>query len=132
MHRLADSSQSTQLAITGIVGGAGYWYFGSTASELITTDLALKAPFSGRSLLIKGITVDRIVAASVLVNAYTTYPCLVLVIQACQPACTLLALHGTCQEHHHAIALLSHFQCNLSSAGHQLKVCMMQQLLVSA
>ena len=69
----------------GIVGGAGYYYFGSTASELVTTDLAAKAPFSGRSLLLNGVTVDRVVAASVLVNAYTTYPCLILVIQVGLP-----------------------------------------------
>ena len=64
-----------------IVGGAGYWYFGRTVSALVTTDLAINAPFSGKSILVPGVTVDRIVAACVLVNVVTTYPSLVLVIQ---------------------------------------------------
>ena len=29
-----------------------------------------------------GLTVDKVVVLCILVNAYTTYPCLVLVIQA--------------------------------------------------
>lgn len=65
----------------GLAGGAGYYYFGSSASPLVTTDLAHKAPFSGHALLLPGVTVDRIVAGCVLINAYTTYPCLILVIQ---------------------------------------------------
>ena len=33
-------------------------------------------------LLVPGLTVDKVVVLCILVNAYTTYPCLVLVIQA--------------------------------------------------
>ena len=33
-------------------------------------------------LLVRGLTVDKVVVVCILVNAYTTYPCLVLVIQA--------------------------------------------------
>ena len=32
-------------------------------------------------IIIPGLTVDKLVAACILVNAYTTYPCLILVIQ---------------------------------------------------
>ena len=32
-------------------------------------------------IVIPGLTVDKLVAACILVNAYTTYPCLILVIQ---------------------------------------------------
>lgn len=32
-------------------------------------------------ILIPGLTVDKLVSACILVNAYTTYPCLILVIQ---------------------------------------------------
>ncbi|KAK9786278.1 hypothetical protein WJX73_008874 [Symbiochloris irregularis] len=71
----------SMLFIYAIVGGAGYWYWGRSVTALVTTDLARSSPFAGKSLLIPGVTVDRIVAACVLVNVYTTYPCLVLVIQ---------------------------------------------------
>ena len=37
-------------------------------------------------LLVPGLTVDKVVVLCILVNAYTTYPCLVLVIQARAPA----------------------------------------------
>ena len=36
-------------------------------------------------LLVPGLTVDKVVVLCILVNAYTTYPCLVLVIQARDP-----------------------------------------------
>ena len=32
-------------------------------------------------IVIPGLTVDKLVSACILVNAYTTYPCLILVIQ---------------------------------------------------
>lgn len=32
-------------------------------------------------VLLPGFTVDKLVALCILVNAYTTYPCLILVIQ---------------------------------------------------
>ena len=35
-------------------------------------------------ILIPGFTVDKLVALCILVNAYTTYPCLILVIQVSQ------------------------------------------------
>ncbi|KAK9806857.1 hypothetical protein WJX72_005136 [[Myrmecia] bisecta] len=66
--------------VYGLVSSCGYYYFGSAASELITTDLATNSFFTGRFLL-PGVTVDRVVTACILVNAYTTYPSLVLVIQ---------------------------------------------------
>lgn len=37
-------------------------------------------------IIIPGLTVDKLVAACILVNAYTTYPCLILVIQVQLPA----------------------------------------------
>ena len=109
------------LVIYAIVAGLGYYYFGDAASVLITDDLAINSPFTGRSvrmvstsrqclkshsfvatcsthshnsmiqlrctllcvqILIPGFTVDKLVSLCILVNAYTTYPCLVLVIQA--------------------------------------------------
>ncbi|EIE27286.1 hypothetical protein COCSUDRAFT_45803 [Coccomyxa subellipsoidea C-169] len=72
---------TAMLIIYAIVAGLGYYYFGDAASTLITDDLARNSPFTGHSILIPGFTVDKLVALCILVNAYTTYPCLILVIQ---------------------------------------------------
>ncbi|CAL8462945.1 g2479 [Coccomyxa elongata] len=72
---------TAMLIIYGIVAGLGYYYFGDAASTLITDDLARNSPFTGHSVLLPGFTVDKLVALCILVNAYTTYPCLILVIQ---------------------------------------------------
>ena len=58
-----------------------YFYFGSATSELITADLAERSPFSGRSLLVPGLTLDRFVNVCIALNAWTTYPVLVVVLQ---------------------------------------------------
>ncbi|CAL5228951.1 g12183 [Coccomyxa viridis] len=72
---------TAMLVIYGAVAGLGYYYFGDAASTLITDDLANNSPFTGRSIIFPGLTVDKLVSACILVNAYTTYPCLILVIQ---------------------------------------------------
>lgn len=59
-----------------------YWYFGDRTSAIITRDLSLRAPFAGRSFVLKGLTVVHVVDVFVAVNAYTTYPLLVVVLQA--------------------------------------------------
>lgn len=38
------------LIIYAIVAGLGYYYFGDAASVLITDDLAINSPFTGRSV----------------------------------------------------------------------------------
>lgn len=58
-----------------------YWYFGNRTSAIITRDLSLRAPFAGRSFVVPGLTVVRLVDVFVAVNAYTTYPLLVVVLQ---------------------------------------------------
>ncbi len=58
-----------------------YFYFGSATSELITADLAERSPFSGHSLLLPGLTLDRFVNVCIALNAWTTYPVLVVVLQ---------------------------------------------------
>ena len=58
-----------------------YFYFGTGTSELITADLAAKSPFAGRSLLLTGLTVDRCVNLLIALNAWTTYPLIVVVLQ---------------------------------------------------
>ena len=58
-----------------------YYYFGNRTSELITADLAERSPFTGRSLLVHGLTLDRFVNVCIALNAWTTYPVLVVVLQ---------------------------------------------------
>ena len=65
----------------GIVAVCGYYYFGSSAHELVTEDLAIDSPVKDVSLLIPGFTIDKLVSACILVNVFTTYPNLLLVIQ---------------------------------------------------
>lgn len=72
---------ATMLVLYSLVAGCGYYYWGNKAHTLLTTDLKLDSPFSGRSILLPGLTVDRLVSACILVNACTTYPNLVMVIQ---------------------------------------------------
>lgn len=55
----------------------------STLGPGLPTEAA--APVRRAQLLVHGLTVDKIVVLCILVNAYTTYPCLVLVIQARAP-----------------------------------------------
>lgn len=68
-------------SVYGLVAACGYYYFGDGAAEIITDSLARDSPFAGRSLLLPGLTIDRIVAFCILLKAYTTYPCLVMVLQ---------------------------------------------------
>ena len=74
-------SFSLMLAVYGTVATLGYYYFGSSAHTLLTTDLARNSPFTGHYFLLPGLTADKLVALSILLNAYSTYPSLVLVMQ---------------------------------------------------
>lgn len=69
------------LGVYGTVAALGYYYFGSSAHTLLTTDLARNSPFSGHYFLLPGLTADKLVALSIMLNAYSTYPSLVLVMQ---------------------------------------------------
>lgn len=79
--KVLNISFSLMLVVYGTVAGLGYYYFGDSAHTLVTTDLTLNSPFRGHNLLLPGLTVDKLVAACVLLNAYSTYPSLVLVMQ---------------------------------------------------
>lgn len=74
-------SFSLMLGVYAAVAALGYYYFGSSAHTLVTTDLARNSPFTGHHLLLPGLTVDKLVSLSILLNAYSTYPSLVLVMQ---------------------------------------------------
>ena len=78
------------LGVYGAVAALGYYYFGNSAHTLVTTDLARNSPFTGHYLIVPGLTVDKLVALSILMNAYSTYPSLVLVMQVsctCSSSC---------------------------------------------
>ncbi|KFM27547.1 Vacuolar amino acid transporter 1 [Auxenochlorella protothecoides] len=59
----------------GTVGAMGYWYYGSTTSALITTDISRAGPWTDTAM-------DKLLACLLLVNCSTKYPALVLVLQA--------------------------------------------------
>lgn len=73
---------STMLVLYAAVAICGYYYFGWGAHELVTADLKVNSAVSGVSLLIQGLTVDKLVSAFILCNTFTTYPNLLLVVQA--------------------------------------------------
>ena len=74
-------SFALMLTIYGSVAALGYYYWGDLASVLITTDLAQRSPFTSHWLFLRALTVDNVVSWCILVNAYTTYPNLILVMQ---------------------------------------------------
>ncbi|KAL3142963.1 hypothetical protein ABBQ38_003248 [Trebouxia sp. C0009 RCD-2024] len=74
-------SFSLMLGVYGTVAALGYYYFGSSAHTLLTTDLARNSPFTGHYFLLPGLTADKLVALCIMLNAYSTYPSLVLVMQ---------------------------------------------------
>lgn len=68
---------SAMALLYGCVSAAGYYYWGNGALTLVTSDLALHSPFARNGRL----PVDKLVDACILVNVFTTYPSLVLVMQ---------------------------------------------------
>ena len=98
------------LGVYGTVAALGYYYFGSSAHTLLTTDLACNSPFSGHYFLLPGLTADKLVALSIMLNAYSTYPSLVLVMQVSSYSHHHLTLFKACVllVHKHSIAPLLH------------------------
>ena len=76
--RVLTLAFTAMTVLYGLVSAAGYLYWGRGAQTLVTTDLTLHSPFSGRA---KGLSVDTLVDLCILVNVFTTYPSLVLVMQ---------------------------------------------------
>lgn len=86
-------SFSLMLGVYGTVAALGYYYFGSSAHTLLTTDLAQNSPFTGHYFLLPGLTADKLVSLSIMLNAYSTYPSLVLVMQVSHTGHALAFLH---------------------------------------
>jgi len=69
----------------GATAAAGYWYFGDAASAVVTANLATDAPFARASLLppsLPKLTVAALVGWAVLLNAFTTLPSMVMVVDS--------------------------------------------------
>eukprot|EP00891_Asterochloris_glomerata_P009030 jgi/Astpho2/9030/fgenesh1_pg.00133_%23_58_t len=75
--RVVTLAFSAMALLYGCVSAAGYYYWGNGALTLVTSDLALHSPFARNGRL----PVDKLVDACILVNVFTTYPSLVLVMQ---------------------------------------------------
>lgn len=110
-------SFSLMLIVYGAVAGLGYYYFGSSAHTLLTTDLARNSPFTGHYLLLPGMTVDKLVSLSILLNAYSTYPSLVLVMQVAHLTTYLPCLWHPCRHQldcHHLVrrSCVARFVCD--------------------
>lgn len=74
-------SFAVMLLVYSSVAAFGYYYFGDITSQIITTDLALRAPFAGSFLLVPGLSVATIVNIFITCNACTKLPLLVVVLQ---------------------------------------------------
>ena len=69
----------------GLICALGYYYFGRAAADLVTADLARNSIFTGHWVLLPAFTADKLVEACILINAFTTYPLILLVIQVRGP-----------------------------------------------
>ena len=105
------------LGVYSTVAALGYYYFGSSAHTLLTTDLARNSPFSGRYFLLPGLTADKLVALSIMLNAYSTYPSLVLVMQVRPPAMQLGCIKPPCRANMFLLADLA-VNTHLCSLAH--------------
>ncbi|GAB4818922.1 hypothetical protein N2152v2_005968 [Parachlorella kessleri] len=78
--RVLTITFSVMMVFYMALAAAGYFYFGDASAPLVTANLAVESVFSGRALL-GVITVDRLLAALILVSCIAKYPVLVMVIQ---------------------------------------------------
>jgi hypothetical protein len=67
----------------GGIAAAGYYYFGDGSQQVVTANLKENSPFgSGSSLFdIPGLSLDNAIGGFVLLNAFTTYPALIMIVQ---------------------------------------------------
>ncbi|KAK9821002.1 hypothetical protein WJX74_000120 [Apatococcus lobatus] len=79
--KVVASSFSLMALFYGMICALGYYYFGRAAADLVTVDLANNSIFTGHWVLLPAFTADKLVEACILVNAFTTYPLILLVIQ---------------------------------------------------
>ena len=68
----------------GGIAAAGYYYFGDGSAQVVTANLKDDSPFSGSvSALfgVPGLSLDNAIGGFVLLNAFTTYPALIMIVQ---------------------------------------------------
>ena len=83
--KVVASSFGLMALFYGMICALGYYYFGRVAADLVTVDLANNSIFTGHWVLLPAFTADKLVEACILVNAFTTYPLILLVIQVRDP-----------------------------------------------
>jgi solute carrier family 32 (vesicular inhibitory amino acid transporter) len=77
-----NTSFAAMAALYGGVAVAGYYYYGDGAQQVVTASLARDSPFS-RDFKVgfASVSLDDAVGAAILLNAVTTYPALVMIVQ---------------------------------------------------
>ena len=67
----------------GGIAAAGYYYFGDGSQQVITANLKENSPFASQGSFwgIPGLTLDNAIGGFVLLNAFTTYPALIMIVQ---------------------------------------------------
>lgn len=80
--RVLNTSFAAMAALYGGVAVAGYYYYGDGAHQVVTASLARDSPFSRDFKLgPASVSLDDAVGAAILLNAVTTYPALVMIVQ---------------------------------------------------
>jgi vesicular inhibitory amino acid transporter len=83
-HAVINAAFACMALLYGGVCTVGYAYWGDGARQVVTASIARESPFAGRALLpaFPALTLDAVVGGCVLLNAVTTYPALIMVVQA--------------------------------------------------
>ena len=79
VRRVMLLSFSTLVLLFGSVGGVGYYYFGNTAHELITTDLHIT--WIGKVHVVRGFTVNHVLILLVGIQGMSAIPTGIAVLQ---------------------------------------------------
>lgn len=79
--RVLSLSFGTMFLVYSTVAASGYYYFGNATSQIITTDLAERAPFAGSFILVSGFSVPKLVNIFITCNAFSKLPLIVVVLQ---------------------------------------------------
>ena len=81
-HGVLDAAFAVMGLLYGGIAAAGYYYFGDGSRQVITANLKENSPFgTGSFLNIPGLTLDNAIGGFVLLNAFTTYPALIMIVQ---------------------------------------------------
>lgn len=82
-HGVLDAAFVIMGLLYGGIAAAGYYYFGDGSAQVVTANLKENSPFAGAGPLlgVPGLTLDNAIGGFVLLNAFTTYPALIMIVQ---------------------------------------------------